>query len=201
MTTRLATKSFLTGALGLVLSLLATANAFSQEATKKFAGKAVPAIATQQSTNAEFPAGTGPAEVPTDRLALVFLLICGLLYLTYFGLKKYKNWSRSAVNKKRSVGVIDTIPLGGKRFVTVTRVYDRILVLGVGEDSITLLTELKEGEEGSAPALVPANPPVPASRAQLKPAEHFANLLSSLTKRKQAKTETPTSAQAETAIL
>lgn len=172
----------------------------AQEATKKFGGTAVPAVVNEQ-TKADFAAGTGPADVPTDRLALVFLLICGLLYLTYFGMKKYSSWSRNSVNKKRSVGVLDTIPLGGKRYVTVTRVYDRILVLGVGEDNITLLTELKEGEEAT-PAIAAAATNSTKAMRGVKPAEHFANLLASLTKKRTAKEATVSeTAQPETAIL
>lgn len=199
MTIRNGWKRLARTALALAALVAVGGSALAQEATKKFGGTAVPAIAGEQTDPSGFAAGTGPAEVPTDRLALVFLLICGLLYLTYFGLKKYVAWSRSSVNKKRSVGVIDTISLGGKRFVTVTRVYDRILVLGVGEDTITLLTELKDGEEaGTAPAA--AVPATPTPRG-VKPTEHFANLLASLTKKRQAAKAAPAAAEAETAIL
>lgn len=150
--------------------VLLSNHAFAQGSS----GKAIPAILeSQKSANAVD--GAGNFDVPTDRLIIVFLVIGGLIYLTYFGLRRYVSWSRDSRAKKRSVGVIDSIPLGGKRCVTVTRVYDRILVLGVGEDSITLLTEINE--EGMEKPAAPGK----ASKA----AEPFLNLLSNLTRKRQ----------------
>ena len=184
-----------------VLSVLCLLGLFAgiaaaQGSAEKHGGTAVPAIVgSVDDTASGVRPETEPLSVPTQRLALVFLLICGLIYLTYFGLKRYMNWHETSAGKRRSVGVIDTIPLGGKRFGTVTRVYDRILVLGVGDETITLLTELS-GEDPSPPVATPA--------AKTRNADHFLNLISALTRRKREERPSQTAARTpenETALL
>ena len=170
--------------------------AWAQGSVAKHRGSAVPAIVGETGSAASgVEVAAEPLSIPAQRLAVVFLLICGLIYLTYFGLKRYMNWQKISSGKRRSVGVIDTIPLGGKRFVTVTRVYDRILVLGVGDETVTLLTELND-EEMSPAAATPA--------VKAKHAENFLSLISTLTRRKREEKSTQATARAaegETAIL
>ncbi len=44
--------------------------------------------------------------------------------------------------ERRSLGVIDVLPLGGRRQLLVVRCYDRTLALGVGDREVSLLAEL-----------------------------------------------------------
>lgn len=158
----------------------------AQAQTSKRGANPVNAIIDPQNNGAgtSGTATSGPTtqanqlDVPTTKLAVVFLVICVLIYLTYFGLKRYMNWSRGNTNRKRAVGVVDTIPLGGKKFVSVTRIYDRVLVLGVGEDSISLLTELTDDEVNSASAKLPE---------KTKSSEHFMNILNSFSGKRTVK--------------
>jgi len=76
-------------------------------------------------------------------LTLVGLLGClGVLYKV---LGKYKvKWG----TKGAGYGLrrIETIPLGYKKFISVIEVKDQLLVVGVGQDTISLLTQLKKEE-------------------------------------------------------
>lgn len=189
-------RTFSLAVLGLAGFAALSAPALAQGGNTKYGGSAVPAIVAEKSQPATTEQDSDPLSIPTHRLVTVFLVICGLIYLTYFGLKKYSSWNRSAANKRRSVGVIDTLSLGGKKFVTVTRIYDRILVLGVGEQTITLLTELTE--EGLTPAVVPPG--------KTKTPENFMNLLTSLTRKRRNETRetvtaVPSTTEEEASIL
>jgi flagellar biogenesis protein FliO len=44
--------------------------------------------------------------------------------------------------ERRSLGVIDVLPLGGRRQLVVVRCYDRTLALGIGDREVSLLAEL-----------------------------------------------------------
>jgi flagellar biogenesis protein FliO len=46
---------------------------------------------------------------------------------------------------KRSLRIVDVLPMGGKKRVAVVRVYDRTFVLGVGEKEISVVSELEPG--------------------------------------------------------
>jgi flagellar biosynthetic protein FliO len=54
----------------------------------------------------------------------------------------------------RSLRVIDVLPLGGRQKLAVVRVYDRTLVVGLGEKEVNLVAELESGSEPAA--IVPA---------------------------------------------
>ena len=74
-------------------------------------------------------------------LVLVGLLGClGILYKVTARLRG--NWSsRSAAYGLRRV---ETIPLGYKKFISVVEIKDEVLVIGVGQDTISLLAQLKK---------------------------------------------------------
>lgn len=52
----------------------------------------------------------------------------------------------------RSLQVLDVLPLGGKRQLTVVRCYDRTFALGLGEREVSLIAELDSviGERAAA---------------------------------------------------
>jgi flagellar protein FliO/FliZ len=71
---------------------------------------------------------------------LLFLL--GFLYLVLYLVKKYSFSFKSKNVKLLNVSVLATQMILPKRFVSIIKVQDKLLILGVSEASITLLKEL-----------------------------------------------------------
>lgn len=75
-----------------------------------------------------------------------YLLVVGVLILALVGIawgfRRLISGSLKARASGRSLAVIDTLPLGGKRQLTVVRCYDRTFALGLGEKDVTLVAEL-----------------------------------------------------------
>ena len=65
---------------------------------------------------------------------MVIALACGFRRLAAGSLR-----TRAS---QRSLQVLDVLPLGGKRKLSVVRLYDRTFALGVGEREVTLVAEL-----------------------------------------------------------
>jgi flagellar biogenesis protein FliO len=61
---------------------------------------------------------------------------------------------------KRSLQVMDLMPLGGKQRLAVVRCYDRTFALGLGEKEIALIAEL---DPVVRPASTPTTTPVEAA--------------------------------------
>jgi flagellar biogenesis protein FliO len=79
------------------------------------------------------------------KVILVLLGLLGCLGLLYKVMGKYKgNWN----SKSTGYGLrrVETIPLGYKKFISVVEIKDQVLVIGVGQDSISLLAQLKKEE-------------------------------------------------------
>jgi flagellar biosynthetic protein FliO len=72
---------------------------------------------------------------------------------------------------KRSLQVLDVLPLGGKQKLMVVRCYDRSFLLGVGEKEVRSIAEL-ESEPNAAPAAA-----MPTGGNALPSAEAFAHVL------------------------
>jgi flagellar biogenesis protein FliO len=70
---------------------------------------------------------------------------------------------------KRSLQVLDVLPLSGKQKLVVVRCYDRSFLLGVGDKELRSIAEL-ELEPAPIPAAEPIQPPktLPAFAALLK---------------------------------
>lgn len=75
-----------------------------------------------------------------------YLVVCVLLLLALgllaFGFKKLVAGAVRARAEKRSLQVLDLMPLGGKQRLAVVRCYDRTFALGLGEKEIALIAEL-----------------------------------------------------------
>lgn len=81
------------------------------------------------------------------RVLLVLIgIVAGMLFLYRLAVK-YK-FNLKPKNTEYDLRRVDTIHLGYKKFVSVVEVKDRVLVLGVGEKEISLLTEWKK-EDGT----------------------------------------------------
>ncbi len=68
---------------------------------------------------------------------------------------------------RRSLAVIDVLPLGGRRQISVVRCYDRTFILGLGEKEVRMIAELD-------PVIGSERPPVAPREAD---AIDFKNLL------------------------
>jgi flagellar protein FliO/FliZ len=71
------------------------------------------------------------------------LIIFGLLYGILYFVKKFSFSAKSKVSKSFSVNLISNQMILPKKYISVVRVKDKILVLGVSETSINLLQELQ----------------------------------------------------------
>jgi len=75
-----------------------------------------------------------------------YLLICGALIavvgLVGWGFRRLFARSLEIKASKRSMQVMDVLPLGGKHRLAVVRCYDRTFLLGMGEREVSLVSEL-----------------------------------------------------------
>ncbi len=66
-----------------------------------------------------------------------------ILVLSAFGIRKLiAKGGFGLKGSKRSLEIVDVLPMGSRRQVAVIRCYDRTFALGLGEKSVSLLAEL-----------------------------------------------------------
>jgi flagellar protein FliO/FliZ len=75
------------------------------------------------------------------------LVVFGLLYGILYFVKKFSFTSKSKVSKNLAVTVISNQMILPKKYVSVVKVKDKLLVLGISESSINLLKELEYDDE------------------------------------------------------
>ena len=97
---------------------------------------------------------TGP---DLTRYALVCALSIGVLLALAWVFKRHVAGQLRARAAKRTLQVLDVLPLSGKQKLVVVRCYDRSFLLGLGEKEIKTIAEL----EVEVPPL-PASPAPPA---------------------------------------
>ncbi len=84
------------------------------------------------------------------KVILVLVGLLGCLGLLYKVMAKYKgNWNPKGTGY--GLRRVETIPLGYKKFISVVEIRDQILVIGVGQDTISLLAQLKKEEVSVSP--------------------------------------------------
>ena len=82
------------------------------------------------------------------------LVIIGLLYGVLVFVRRYGISVKGKKSGAVSIDVISTQMIMPKKFISVIKIEDRLLVLGVSEQSITLIKEMdKSVEINSKPAL------------------------------------------------
>jgi flagellar biogenesis protein FliO len=81
------------------------------------------------------------------KVILVLVGLVAALGILYKVMGKYKgNWKHGG--SRYGLRKVETIPLGYKKFLSVVEVKDQVLLIGVGQDTISLLaTWNKEGTE------------------------------------------------------
>lgn len=88
-----------------------------------------------------------------------YVLVCALLLLALGGLAWFLRRAVGGVARagaaRRSLQVVDVLPLGGKQRVCVVRCYDRTFALGVGEKEIGLIAEIDAAVSVGAAAAAP----------------------------------------------
>ncbi len=100
-----------------------------------------------------------------SRYLFACLVVLGLLCLGAFALARLKNSALVQRAKKRSLRVVDVLPLGRKQRLCVVRAYDRTFVLGVGEREVSLVAEIDQGDDLATEALVQAESEALATKA------------------------------------
>ncbi len=102
--------------------------------------------------------------------------VATMLILTAFGLRKLiSKGGFGFKGSKRSLEIVEVLPLGSRRQVAVVRCYDRTFALGLGEKNVSLLAELdadmveNERKKAIGAAKTTANPMAGGFRTMLKP--------------------------------
>jgi len=94
------------------------------------------------------PTGKPMEFVPSGiKMISMFAVVLGLMFLIFFGFKKYvlKNTAFGGGNKL--VSVLGTWFLGPKKNISLVEVAGEVLVLGVSQDNITLLSSITSDEK------------------------------------------------------
>lgn len=110
---------------------------------------------------------TSPKSSPGPELTQYFAVcvgLIGLVLLAAWGFKRLFARSLSARAARRSLQVLDVLPLGGKQRLAVVRCYERTFVVGLGDKELCLLTEL-DPQVTTELAVAPA-PPLPTAADQ-----------------------------------
>lgn len=90
----------------------------------------------------EAPAQLGSDGLDLSRYFLVIGALLGAVALAGLLLRRAVTGSLRARASKRSLAVVDVLPLGGKRQLAVVRCYDRTFALGLGDKDVSLVAEL-----------------------------------------------------------
>jgi len=78
------------------------------------------------------------------RLVLSMVAIVGLIYGTIYLLRHFARRNTEKPENERLVQVIDRVNLDAKRSVYIVKVVDRLMILGVGSENVTMLGEIRD---------------------------------------------------------
>ncbi|MCP3914790.1 MAG: flagellar biosynthetic protein FliO [bacterium] len=97
----------------------------------------------------------GTAGPDLSRYMIVVGILVAAIVAIAIALPRLVRGTTRARAARRHLAVIDVLPLGGKRQLSVVRCYDRTFALGVGEREVALIAEIDpahtEDEEGDEP--------------------------------------------------
>lgn len=80
------------------------------------------------------------------KIFLVLILLAGLLYSMLYLFKKYIYASEGKNPKLLNIKVLSTQLIMPKKFVSVVKVLDNVYVLGISDQSISLVDKLNKNE-------------------------------------------------------
>jgi flagellar protein FliO/FliZ len=87
-----------------------------------------------------------PISIAQTFIALLFVI--GLIFLFTYVYKKFNGQSNlSKIKKNTCIRMITTFPLGNKKFLAIVKIQEQFLMLGITQDSISLITDLNLKEE------------------------------------------------------
>ena len=129
--------------------------------------------ANDNNSKRTFSPGVGRVSFSYFRLFFSLLLICAMIYLIYFFLKKKTN---SLANKNaEETSVLLSLPLGMGKNVQVIYIAGKFLIIGVTNDSINYLSEVTDEKEIE-------NLKRLMQEQKIKAGESFANVLQEILK-------------------
>lgn len=82
------------------------------------------------------------------QMAGALFLVLALLMVASYLLRRYGHKLGVGGNRRSGLELLGQLPLGPRRGVAVVRFMNRVLVLGVTEQQVNLLTEVNEAKEG-----------------------------------------------------
>lgn len=132
-------------------------------------------LARAAETTARPLAGAGP-DIGWMATVVAIVLVC-ILAVAY-GVRRVALGAWRVRAARRTLRVVDVLPLGGRRQMVVVRCYDRTFALGLGEKEVSLVAELDTDfvtAETTKAAGAPAQRQQPVG--SLDPAEQFQGLL------------------------
>jgi flagellar biogenesis protein FliO len=115
----------------------------------------LPALA--QTSDLAARAGREGPDLTRYVVACALLLV--VLGLLAWGMRALVAGSVRARAGRRSLQVLDVLPLGGKQRVCVVRCYDRTFALGVGDKEVGLIAELDAAVSAPQPSATGARAP------------------------------------------
>ncbi len=87
------------------------------------------------------------------QLLMALSFVVGLIFLSAWLVRRYSSIGRGVKHGvKMPVSVVSTTPLGDKKFLVVSEVQGKYFFLGVTNQGINLISELKPPEEGDIEA-------------------------------------------------
>jgi flagellar biogenesis protein FliO len=107
---------------------------------------------------ADLAAPPGREGPDLTRYVLMCALLLAILGALAWGMRSLVTGSVRARAGKRSLQIIDVLPLGGKQRVCVVRCYDRTFALGVGDKEVGLIAEVDAAVSMPKPEALPAAP-------------------------------------------
>jgi len=119
------------------------------------------APASQQPKNTYLPyEEPGEPQAPSmgavvARVVGSLALVVGLILVTMLALKRILGGAKSPTTSRKVSELVEATPLGGKRYLYLIRVADRLLVVGAGGDRLVLLSEIKDPEVLARVAALP----------------------------------------------
>ena len=102
---------------------------------------------------AQVTAASDPGLDLTQYLLISAAMVVGIGALGWFFQKTIAGSVLSRA-EKRSLRIVDVLPMGGKRKLAVVKIYDRTFVVGLGDKELSLITEL-DGEIPERSELAP----------------------------------------------
>lgn len=73
---------------------------------------------------------------------IMFLFVLAMAYLT----ARFAGRFQSNIQSRSNIRIIETARIGNNKYVQIVKVGSRYIAVGIGKDTITLLTQLDEDE-------------------------------------------------------